>query len=159
MTNASSRAFLKVRLARYAVAALATVLVSGCAPPGQRLFNPDAGKPPRPHIPPAPPAKPAPAPFLAIVAGTPEEAWAPAVDRATKRALARQPSLLFVVSVVSPRVGSPGAQVEALEHLIREDGQAVADRIVSAGARPEQVQLEARTDPAAPRAGVRVDLR
>lgn len=159
MTNASNCGFLRFR----ALAGIAICLFSGaltaCTPPGQRMFNPDAGKPPKPYIPPAPPAKPAPAPFLQIVAGTPREEWGPAVERSTKLALSRRPGILFIVSVLSPEAASPAAQVKSLETLTQQDGQAVADRIVAAGAPASQVQIEAKTDPSSPKGRIRIDLR
>ncbi|GAB6853142.1 hypothetical protein [Asaia astilbis] len=159
MTNATNCGFLKFR----AFASVGLCLVAGalaaCTPPDQRLFNPNAGKPPKPHIAPAPPSKPPPAPFLQIVAGTPKEEWAPAVERSTKLALSRRPNIIFVVSVLSPEAGSPAAQVKSLESLTTQDGQAVADQIVASGAPVGQVQIEAKTDPSAPKGRIRVDLR
>jgi len=159
MTNASNCGFLKFR----ALAGIAICLFSGvltaCTPPDQRLFNPNAGKPPKPYIPPPPPSKPPPAPFLQIVAGTPKEEWAPAVERSTKLALSRRPTIVFVVNVLSPEAGSPVAQVKSIEALTQQDGQAVADQIVAAGAPINQVQIEARTDTSSPKGRIRIDLR
>lgn len=159
MTNASNCGFLKFRSLAVAGFCLLSVVLAACTPPDQRLFNPDAGKPPKPHIPPAPPAKPAPAPFLQIVAGTPKEEWAPAVTRSTKLALSRKPDLLFVVTVISPVTESPAAQVKSLETLTSHDGKAVAEQIVASGAPASQVQIEARTDASSREGRIRVDLR
>ncbi|WP_336946325.1 hypothetical protein [Asaia sp. HN010] len=145
------------------LAGIGLCLISGalaaCTPPDQRLFNPNAGKPPKPYIPPAAPSKPPPAPFLQIVAGTPKEEWAPVVERSTKLALSRRPTIMFIVSVLSPEAGSPAARVKALEALTEQDGKAVADQIVASGALVNQVQIDARTDPSAPKGRIRIDLR
>ncbi len=159
MTNATNCGFLKFR----SLAGIGLCLISGalaaCTPPDQRLFNPNAGKPPKPYIPPAAPSKPPPAPFLQIVAGTPKEEWAPVVERSTKLALSRRPTIMFIVSVLSPEAGSPAARVKALEALTEQDGKAVADQIVASGALVNQVQIDARTDPSAPKGRIRIDLR
>ncbi|MCO6160498.1 hypothetical protein ACFFGF_09320 [Asaia lannensis] len=159
MTNASNCGFLKFRSLAIAGLCLVPVALSACTPPDQRLFDPNAGKPPKPYIPPAPPAKPAPAPFLQIVAGTPKEEWVPAVTRSTKLALSRKPDLLFVVTVLSPVTESPAAQVKSLETLTAQDGKDVAEQIVASGAPASQVQIEARTDASSPKGRIRIDLR
>ncbi|WP_035442403.1 hypothetical protein [Asaia platycodi] len=159
MTNATNCGYLKFR----SLAGIGLCLISGalaaCTPPDQRLFNPDAGKPPKPYIPPAAPSKPPPAPFLQIVAGTPRDQWASAVERSTKLALSRRPTIIFIVSVLSPETSSPAAQVKALETLTEQDGKAVADQIVASGAPVNQVQIEAKTDPSSPKGRIRIDLR
>ncbi|ETC97854.1 hypothetical protein [Asaia sp. SF2.1] len=159
MTNASNCGFLKFRSLAIAGLCLVSGALTACTPPDQRLFNPNAGKPPKPHYPPAPPGKPAPAPFLQIVVGTPKAEWAPAVSRSTKLALSRKPDLLFVVTVLSPETGSPAAQVKSIETLTEQDGKDVADQIVASGAPPNQVQIEAKTDGSSPKGRIRVDLR
>ncbi|NVN06699.1 hypothetical protein HW509_14015 [Asaia spathodeae] len=159
MTNATNCGFLKFRFLTGISLCLISGVLAACTPPDQRLFNPDAGKPPKPHYPPAPPSKPPPAPFLQIVAGTPKEQWAPAVDRSVKLALSRRPTIMFVVSVLSPEAGSPAAQVKALETLSEQDGKAVADQIVASGAPVNQVQIDARTDTSSPKGRIRIDLR
>ncbi|AOX20997.1 hypothetical protein [Kozakia baliensis] len=157
--SAPSRApFRLVSAAGMGVLALSLGL-SGCAPPGQRLFNPNAGRPPKPYIPPALPAKPAPAPFVQVVSGTPEADWRPAIIQVAKRALARKPNVLFIVSVLSPRVDSPAGQVEALTHLTQTDGRAIGDALIAAGAVPEQVQIEARTEQGIASPRTRIDVR
>jgi len=159
MTNATNRGSLNFRFLAATGLCLISGALGGCTPPDQRLFNPNAGKPPQPYIPPPPPSKPPPAPFLQIVAGTPKSEWAPAVIRSVKLALSRKSTIIFVVSVLSPEAGSPAAQVKALGTLTEQDGQAVADQIVSSGAPVSQVQLEAKTDPSFPKGRIRIDLR
>lgn len=134
-------------------------VVAGCAPPGQRLFNPDAGKPPKVRLVGKHQNREIQEPFVLIVIGTPQAEWRPAVDRVARLALARKPSVLFTVTVLSPRDETPRAQVETLKALSETQGQQVLEALVEAGAAPEQVLLRAVTDPAYAKPTLRIDVR
>ncbi|WP_149026859.1 hypothetical protein [Neoasaia chiangmaiensis] len=137
----------------------ASAMLAACTPIDQRTFDPNAGRRPVAHVPPAPAAKPPPPPFLQIMSGTPEATWRPAVDHAARVALARKPNVLFVVTAIATPSGTPANQTEALTQMLRREERAVADAIVSAGVPDYQIQLNARTEPAAAPPRIRVDVR
>jgi len=149
------------RISRFAslLCAAGFLMAGGCALVDQRTFDASAGRPPVPHYPPAKPGPPPVAPFLQIMAGTPETDWRPVVARSVRVALSRKPDVLFIVTAISPVQGSPERQVKALGDLAEGDGRVVADAIIAAGAAPLQVQMMAEANPGDGAARVRVDAR
>lgn len=132
--------------------------MQGCAPIDQRTFNPNAGKPPRPHsTPPAPPKTQA--PFLQILDATPQSDYATPVDTAAKMALSRKPNILFIVQGIAPMQNTPDKQAQILTELTQRLVVPVANRIVAAGARPIQIDMRVSTDSTAQHAMVRVNVR
>ncbi|MDI2090891.1 hypothetical protein [Commensalibacter oyaizuii] len=132
--------------------------LNACKLVDQRTFNPSAGRKPIPYVPPAPPAPPPPAPPIEIVQGTPADQWAKPLAILVRDALKRKADALFVVTIVTPVAQTPSLQQEQLQKTVKQDGQAVAQAIVKAGARPEQVQLTAKADGAVQKNVVRVDI-
>ena len=133
----------------------AALTLNACAPLDQRTFDPSAGRPPKVHVPPAPPAKP---PFVQIMAGTPESLWQPDVEKVTRLAIQRKPNILFILTAIVPRDGSPSAQAEALAALVQGDERAVAQAMVKAGASGGQIEMDARAEDGA-KPHIRVDVR
>lgn len=162
---ASPRVRPRIRRGLSSVVGMGLVTALGaCTPLDQRLFDPQAGVPPKPHLPPVLPARPVAAPFLRIISGTPRADWVPAVDHATKLALSRKPSVLFIVTAVASSRGRPSDQVHVLDMLINADAKDVAEQIVASGASTSQVQMEAKTESSAAavsgsKSSTRVDLR
>lgn len=124
-------------------------LLSACKLVDQRTFNPSAGRRPVPYVPPAPPAPPAPpppAPPIEVVEGTPQNQWEKPLMILVKDALNRKSDALFVVTIVTPVLSDPFKQQEAMRHVAAQEGKAIADDIVKAGAKVEQIQMEAKAD-------------
>lgn len=124
-------------------------LLNACKLVDQRTFNPSAGRRPLPYVPPAPPAPPPvppPKPPIEIVAGTPQGQWIKPLTALVKDALQRKADALFIVTAVTPISQNPIAQQEAMTKIIAQNGQAVVEAIVKAGAKPQQVQLAAKAD-------------
>ncbi|CAI9119588.1 hypothetical protein [Brytella acorum] len=136
----------------------AALALNACAPLDQRTFDPSAGRPPKVHVPLPPPAPPAKPPFVQIMAGTPESVWQPDVEKVTRLALQRKPNILFVLTAIVPRDGSPPAQADALAALVQGDERAVAQAMVDAGASGGQIEMDARVEDGA-KPHIRVDVR
>lgn len=143
--------------ARLLAAGVVMGVLGGCKLVDQRTFDPNAGRPPVPHVPHHPGPKPI-APFLVVRAGTPEAEWRPVVTHAAQVALARKPGVLFVLTGLAPDHATPADQVRALGAVASGDERAVADAIIAAGAPPLQVQMQVRTDPGG-MTRVQVDVR
>lgn len=133
--------------------------LNGCAPIGQRTFDPEAGRPPQVALPPEPPPKPGKRPFIEIMDGTPDEDYAQALDKAVRLALTRKPNILFVVEAAAPMQAAPAAQVKILQGLTRRLALPVGNRIIAAGAEPIQLDMRAVTDPLLKQAVVRINVR
>lgn len=135
---------------RYAIFLLSSLfLLSACKLVDQRTFNPSAGRRPVPYVPPLPPAPPTPpppAPPIEVVEGTPQSEWEKPLMNLVKEALSRKSDVVFVVTVVTPIVSDPAVQQGQMYKITSQEGKAIADDIVKAGAKPEQIQMEAKAD-------------
>ncbi|EHD13048.1 hypothetical protein CIN_20310 [Commensalibacter intestini A911] len=133
--------------------------LNACKLVDQRTFNPSAGRRPVPYVPPAPPAPPPPAPPIEIVQGTPGEQWAKPLTTLVKDALKRKPDAMFLVTIVTPISEAPATQQEAMQKTIQENGQDVAQAIIKAGARPEQILMSAKADGSVQKNVVQVNIK
>lgn len=134
-------------------------MLGACQLIDQRTFNPSAGRKPIPYVPPAPPAPPPPAPPIEIVQGTPPEQWAKPLTSLVKDALSRKSDAMFIVTILTPIPQSPEAQQEQLQKTIQQDGQDVAQAIVKAGARQEQIYMTAKADGSVQKNVVQVNIK
>lgn len=134
-------------------------LFTSCKLIDQRTFNPRAGRRPIPYIPPAPPPPLPPAPPIEVVIGTPEGQWRKPLQMLTKKALEKKPDALFVVTAVTSDLQSLAAQEENLQKAVRKEAKLIADEIVKAGARPEQIQMDAKTSGSIKQTVVQVNVR
>lgn len=132
--------------ARYAFLMLSGLFfLSACKLVDQRSFNPSAGRRPTPYIPPPPPPPP-PAPPIEIVEGTSQDQWGKPLTNLVKDALSRKTDALFVITSVTPVLPDPIAQQEQMNKLAANEGKAIANEIVKAGAKVEQIQMTAKAD-------------
>lgn len=134
-------------------------MLGACQLIDQRTFNPSAGRKPIPYVPPAPPAPPPPAPPIEIVQGTPSEQWAKPLTGLVKDALSRKSDAMFIVTILTPISQTPEAQQEQLQKTTQQDGQAVAQAIVKAGARQEQIYMTAKADGSVQKNVVQVNIK
>ena len=119
-------------------------LVAGCHLVDQRDFDAKAGRPPVvPHA--APVIAPAPA-LVTIRYSTPNPEYHDALVAAVRRALARQPDVLFTVTTSIPASASPDTQAEQAASA-SSSGREVAQAIVDAGAAPGQIEQAVRVLP------------
>ena len=133
------------------------VLAAGCDLVDQRSFDRSAGRAPVPAAPPRVVSTVRPIPPLFVVrSGRAARDWQPALRRAVGQALSRKPNVLFTVQSVTPVASSPLAQAAALRAAVALQGRPVADAITGDGARPAQLELTARSDPAVGTPEVRV---
>lgn len=134
--------------------------LNACKLVDQRTFNPSAGRRPVPYVPPAPPPPPPPPrPPIEIVQGTPGEQWSKPLTALVKDALKRKPDAMFLVTIVTPISEAPATQQEAMQKTIQENGQAVAQAIIKAGAKPEQIQMSAKADGSVQKNVVQVNIK
>ncbi|MBI0074673.1 hypothetical protein H3T59_03395 [Commensalibacter sp. M0357] len=122
-------------------------LLSSCKLVDQRTFNPSAGRRPAPYIPPPPPPPPPPpAPPIEIVEGTPQDQWEKPLTNLVKDALLRKADALFVITSVTPISSDPVMQQEQMTNIAAQEGRAIANEIIRAGAKAEQIQMNAKAD-------------
>lgn len=143
---------------RLACLALLTAPLFGCDPIDQRTFDPTAGKPPQ--IPAPQPTliheKPA---FMEISEGTAEAEYGPAVEKATKLALTHKSNMLFIIESMAPMQETPEADVRILQNLTKDLTTHIAKHVLTAGARPIQLDMRATTNPAIQKPLVRIYVR
>ena len=131
--------------------------LAGCKLVDQRTFDHSAGRTPVPP-PPAPVASgPPPVPPLFVV--RPSAAWRGPLREAVREALARKPNVLFTVDSVVPTDDLPARQAAAMRDTVTQLGRPVADAIAADGARPDQIELAASSDPKVHQPQVRIDVR
>ncbi|WP_254454688.1 hypothetical protein [Acetobacter estunensis] len=133
--------------------------LAGCKLLDQRTFDPNASRPPKVYIPPPPPGPPPIPPLIEVMAGTPRSQWESAVQTVTRKALDRKPNILFLVRVLAPPGTSEDATRDALQRVLAEEGQPIADTIVGAGADPAQVEMSAMPDSSVASPRVQVYVR
>ena len=133
------------------------VLLAGCKLVDQRTFDHDAGRKPVPHAPAAVAAGPPPVPPLFVV--RPATEWQGPLRAAVREALARKPNVLFTVDSVVPTDDVPARQAAAMQDTVLQLGRPVADAIAADGARPDQIELAASSDPRVHQPQVRIDVR
>jgi hypothetical protein len=97
-------------------------------------------------------------PLMTIAPGTDLASYRSLLRSAAAAAEARDASVQFDIVAVVPATGTLPNQVKAAE-AAREQAAAVARELVSAGVPAERLHLQARTDPHASRADVRVYVR
>ncbi|MEE8657843.1 hypothetical protein CGLAMM_04445 [Acetobacteraceae bacterium EV16G] len=119
------------------------ILLSSCAPPGQRWFDAHAGRRPEPPRKPVI-IQPAPAPFIKFSDDTPEDDWAPVVTKSVKFALARNAQLLFVVQATCPAPIDLKGQADQLGHASDTTLRSLLTVMRAAGADASQILISAR---------------
>lgn len=119
------------------------VLLSSCAPPGQRWFNSHAGRRPEPPRKPVI-IQPAPAPFIKFSDDTPMDDWAPVVTKSVKFALTRKAQLLFVVQAACPAPIDLKSQADQLRHTSDTTLRSLLTVMRAAGADASQILISAR---------------
>ncbi|CAI3956396.1 unnamed protein product [Commensalibacter communis] len=134
------------RYSQFILSTSCLLMLGACQLIDQRTFNPSAGRKPIPYVPPAPPAPPPPAPPIEIVQGTPSEQWAKPLISLVKDALQRKSDAMFIVTILTPISQSPDAQQEQMQKTIQQNAADIANAIVKAGARPEQIHMIAKAD-------------
>lgn len=134
-------------------------MLGACQLIDQRTFNPSAGRKPIPYVPPAPPAPPPPAPPIEIVQGTPSKEWSKPLTSLVKDALSRKSDAMFIVTILTPISQNPETQQEQLQKTIQQDGQDVAQAIVKAGAKQEQIHMTAKADGSVQKNVVHVNIQ
>lgn len=146
---------------RYAFLLLSGLfLLSSCKLVDQRTFNPSAGRRPVPYIPPPPaPLPPPPAPPIEIVQGTPQDQWEKPLMNLVKEVLSRKADALFVITSVTPILLDPAAQQEQMNNVAVHEGKAVANEIIKAGAKAEQIQMNAKADGGIKKSVVQVTIQ
>ncbi|CAI3953551.1 MULTISPECIES: hypothetical protein [Commensalibacter] len=135
------------------------LILGGCQLIDQRTFNPSAGRKPIPYVPPAPPAPPPPAPPIEIVQGTPAEQWGKPLTGLVKDALQRKSDAMFIVTILTPISQTPDAQQEQMQKTIQQNAQDVAQAIVKAGAKPQQIHMTAKADGSVQKNVVQVNIQ
>lgn len=119
------------------------LLLSSCAPPGQRWFDSHAGRRPEPPRKPVI-TQPAPAPFIKFSDDTPEDDWAPVVTKSVKFALARKAQLLFVVQATCPAPADLKGQADQLRQASDTTLRSLLTVMRAAGADASQILISAR---------------
>ena len=133
------------------------VLLAGCKLVDQRTFDHDAGRTPVPPAPASVASGPPLVPPLFVVRSASD--WRGPLREAVREALARKPNVLFTVDSVVPSDASSTHQAAAMQNTVMQLGRPVADAIAADGARPEQIELAASSDPKVHQPQVRIDVR
>jgi hypothetical protein len=139
------------------LALLLPLALAACHLVDRRDIWPEADRRPTFPVPP-PPALPEPPALVTIRFDTPNPAYREALERAVRQALSAKPGVLFTVNTLVPPAGAPAQQEAALARAAN-DGRAVGQAILDAGADPGQVELAVRSDPKVSLQEVRVTVQ
>lgn len=119
---------------------------TACEPPGQRLFNKNAGKPPvwhtvviKDHKAPVPP-------FLTVTLGTPYKDYQPVVAKGARIAMGRKENVLFTLQGLVPATDPVEKKQQEIDDLENKLMTSMANIIVKEGATPIQIDLTLSED-------------